>query len=139
MIEILRTHSVSYAQSVRLALEAQGIQAVLLDEQAPMYLSFAGRVRLAVAHEADYERAMEVVRSFEASASPSEVPASWQWQRWGCAGMVGGVGVLGLAGAAAEHLSRALAYGLFAMAIGLLIAGITLIVAGPRRDRQKPS
>src|SRR3989442_8014036 len=108
MKEILRTHSVSYAHSVRLALEAQGIRAVLLDEQAPMYMSFAGRVRLAVAREADYERAMELVRSFEAASSPSAVPASWRWQRWGCASMVGGGAVLVLAGAVAEHRSRAL-------------------------------
>src|SRR3989442_9433258 len=115
MKEILRTHSVSYAHSVRLALEAQGIRAVLLDEQAPMYMSFAGWVRLAVAREADYERAMEVVRAFEASSPRSAVPASWRWQRWGLVGVVCGLGVLVLDGEIAERLPRALAYGLFTL------------------------
>src|SRR3989442_13903167 len=98
MKEILRTHSVSYAHSVRLALEAQGIRAVLLDEQAPMYMSFAGRVRLAVAREADYERAMELVRSFEAASSPSAVPASGRWHRSGSAAQGGAGAVLWPAG-----------------------------------------
>ena len=56
MKELLRSHSVSYVQGLQIALEAEGIESVLLDEQAPGYLGFAGRVRLAVAHDADYER-----------------------------------------------------------------------------------
>src|SRR3989442_12659971 len=117
MKEILRTHSVSYAHSVRLALEAQGIRAVLLDEQAPMYMSFAGWVRLAVAREADYERAMEVVRAFEASSPRSAVPASWRWERWGVVGVGGGLGVLLLGGEVAQHLPGPLAVGLLTLAI----------------------
>ena len=62
--ELLRSHSVSYIQGLQIALEAQGVRAVILDEQAPAYLSFAGRVRLAVPEDADYVRAMNEMHEY---------------------------------------------------------------------------
>ena len=44
MKNLLQTHSVSWAQSVKLTLQSQGIEAVVLDENAPGYMGFAGRV-----------------------------------------------------------------------------------------------
>ena len=82
MRELLRTHSISYAQGMRLALEAQGIKAVLLDENAPGYMGFFGKVRIVVPDETDYERAMAVVRALEATTAGSAPPPSWKVQRW---------------------------------------------------------
>ena len=75
MKELLQSHSISYVQGLQIALEAEGIKAVLLDEQAPGYLGFAGRVRLAVADDGDYERAMAVVHALEPAPSPGYAPA----------------------------------------------------------------
>jgi Putative prokaryotic signal transducing protein len=136
--ELLRSHSLSYVQGLQLALEAEGIKAVLLDAQAPGYIGFAGRVRLAVARDVDYERAIEVVRALEPPSSRAEVPASWRLQRWGLAGLIAGVVMLGVGGAVAETAPRPVAYGLFVVAAGLLIFGMALVMLGPRRDRQKP-
>ena len=48
MKQLLRSHSLSYVQGLQVALEAEGIESVILDEQSLGYLGFAGRVRLAV-------------------------------------------------------------------------------------------
>jgi putative signal transducing protein len=133
--ELLRSHSVSYAQGVQIALEARGIKAVLLDEQAPGYLGFAGRVRLAVGDDADYERAMAVVRALELPRSTIGPPRSWAWQRWGL--IAGGTGFILLLGevAVANTASRAVAVVLLALAIALMVTGLVLIAVGPSRDR----
>ena len=135
--ELLRSHSVSYAQGVQLALEAQGIKAVLLDEQAPGYLGFAGRVRLAVGDDSDYDRAMAVVRALEQPRSVAETPRSWVLQRWGL--VAGGAGVVLLLSevALADTTSAATAVVLRGLALALMLAGLVLIVLGPRRDRPR--
>jgi hypothetical protein len=133
--ELLRSHSVSYVQGLRIALEAQGIRAVLLDEQAPGYLSFAGRVRLAVAQDADYERAMAIVRALELPPSPSVRPRSWVWQRWGLISGTTGFALLIVEVGVADSVPRPLVLALLAMAIGLMATGLALIALGPRRDR----
>ncbi|HMG18718.1 MAG TPA: DUF2007 domain-containing protein [Gemmatimonadales bacterium] len=61
MKNLLQTHSVSWAQSVRLALESEGSEAVVLDENAPAYMGFAGRVRVAVVKDGDLARAQSVL------------------------------------------------------------------------------
>ncbi len=116
MKDLLQTHTVSYAQSLRLA-----------------YMSFAGRVRVSVVHDEDYDRAMEVVRRFEKSRGSGAVPASWRWQRPGV--WAGGVGfvLLMVSGAVAEDLTPPLRYVLHATAVGLLATGIALVLVGLRR------
>jgi Putative prokaryotic signal transducing protein len=134
MKELLRTHSVSYAQGVQIALEAQGITAVLLDEQAPGYLGFAGRVRLAVGDDADYERAMAVVRALERPRSFDGPLRSWAWQRWGL--VAGGAGFILLLCevAVADTASAPAAAVLLSVAIALMVTGVILIAVGPSRD-----
>ena len=90
MKELLRSHSVSYLQGFQIALEGQGIKAVILDEQAPGYMGFAGRARLAVAEDEDFQRAIGIVRALEKSATDGRTPPSWALQRWGVlAGAIG--------------------------------------------------
>lgn len=135
MKEVLRSHSVSYAQGVQIALEAQGIKAVLLDEQAPGYLGFAGRVRLAVGDDADYDRAMAVIRALERPRSSIGIPRSWAWQRWGL--MAAGTGFVFFLWelALAETAETPTTYLLLGLAIALMVTGLVLIALGPRRDR----
>lgn len=139
MKEVLRSHSVSYAQGVQIALEAQGIKAVLLDEQAPGYLGFAGRVRLAVGDDADYDQAMAVIRALERPRSHIGIPRSWVWQRWGL--IAGGTGFLLLLWevAIAETAQAATTRVLLGLAIALMVTGLVLIALGPWRDRQAGS
>ena len=134
MKELLRSHSVSYVQGLRIALEAEGIRVVLLDEQAPAYFSFAGRVRLAVAQDADYERAMAIVRTLESPPSASGRPRSWVWQRWGLIGGATGFALLIVEAGVADSAPRPLVYALLTVAIGLMVIGSALIALGPSRD-----
>ena len=135
MKELLRSHSISYVQGLQIALEAEGIKAVLLDEQAPGYLGFAGRVRLAVADDGDYAQAMAVVHALEPAPAPRVRPRSWAWQRWGLISGVTGFGLLVVEAVVADSASRLLASVLLGLAIGLMAVGLALIALGPRRDR----
>lgn len=135
MKELLRSHSVSYLQGLRIALEGQGIKAVLLDEQAPGYLGFAGRARLAVAEDADYDRAIAIVHALELPPSSSPVPRSWAWQRWGLISGATGFAALMMEAFVADSASRPLRYALLGAAIGFLVVGLVLIAVGPGRDR----
>jgi len=140
MRELLRTHSISYAQGMRLALEAQGIKAVLLDENAPGYMGFFGKVRIVVPDETDYERAMAVVRALEATTAGSAPPPSWKVQRWGLiAGLVGFFGLIYSSVAISDTTPRVVVELCFAGAISLMIAGMVLVALGPRRDRPSRS
>lgn len=136
MKELLRSHSVSYARGLQIALEAQGINAVLLDEQAPGYLGFAGRVRLAVGDDEDYERAMAIVRRLELPRSAIGRPRSWAWQRRGL--VAGGAGFLLLMVevAVADTVQTTVTSLLLGVAIALMLTGLALIALGPRRDRE---
>ncbi len=140
MRELLRTHSISYAQGMRLALEAQGIKAVLLDENAPGYMGFFGKVRIVVPDETDCERAMAVVRALEAPTAGSAPPPSWKVQRWGLiAGLVGFFGLIYSSVAISDTTPRLVVELCFAGAISLMIAGMVLVALGPRRDRPSRS
>jgi lipopolysaccharide export LptBFGC system permease protein LptF len=77
--ELLQTHSLSWAEIVRLALLAEGIDATVLDAQAPGYLGFAGRVRVAVINDSELPRARHVMNQLE--AEKAQPTPSWRWQR----------------------------------------------------------
>jgi len=78
---LLQTHSVSWAQSVKLTLQSEGIDAVVLDEHAPGYMGFAGRVRVAVMNDADLERAQSILSQM--TPPPGPPPPSWRFQKRG--------------------------------------------------------
>jgi hypothetical protein len=131
MKELLQTHSVSFAESIKIALEADGIEAVLLDEQSASALSFAGRIRIAVARDADYERAMQIIREFEPAPGPP-LP-SWRWHKRGLIAL--GVGILAIFGSAQMLGSR---YQLLVAILGgvIFFSGVGLIAIGFRADRE---
>jgi Putative prokaryotic signal transducing protein len=68
MRQVLRTSSVSFAESLRVALEAEDIPAVITNENSAGIMPTA--VTVAVTDDADYERALGVLRSVEVTAPP---------------------------------------------------------------------
>jgi len=138
--ELLRTHSISYAQGIRIALEAHGINAVLLDENAPGYIGFFGKVRIVVPHDADYERAMVIVRALEAPSAGPAPPRSWKVQRWGLlTGLVGFFAFIYSSVAISDTAPRLVVELCFTVAVSLMVAGMILVALGPRRDRPSRS
>ena len=83
MKEVLRTRLLSDAESARLALEAEGIRAELLDRHSMGYAGLAGEIRVAVA-DRDADRAREILDALRPPAAASATPESWRWQRPGC-------------------------------------------------------
>jgi hypothetical protein len=81
MRNLLQTHSLSWAESVRVALRAEGIDAELFDENSPGYLGFAGRVRVVVLNDRDLPRAVQILHRLE--PRPTGPPPSWRWQKRG--------------------------------------------------------
>ena len=144
MRELLRSHSISYLEGLRIALDAHGIETVLFDQQMVGFVGFAGRVRLMVQHDADFERARSIVQGLESSASAPQPVAGWKLQRWGCVAATVGIIGLGFAGAALRDLSmRSLApslvaYGLFGLALVVIGIGLALILFGPRWAHRDP-
>ncbi len=135
MKELLRSHSISYIRGLQIALEGEGIKAAVLDEQAPGYLGFAGRARLMVVVDTDYERAMAVVQALEPPPVDRRAPRSWVWQRWGL--LAGGTGfTLLIVASVLEDTPRAARVAMLSGAIVLMVIGMVLIVLGPRRDRE---
>ncbi len=68
MRQILRTSSVSFAESLRVALEAKDIPAVMSNENSAGITPTA--ISVAVTDDADYERALAVLCSVEVTAPP---------------------------------------------------------------------
>ena len=137
MKELLRSHSLSYVQEFKARLEAEGIKTILMDEQSLGFMGFAGRVRLMVARDPDFESAIRIVRELEALTPVPQIPPSWRVQRWGCAGLVVGFALLVAGAVLAQQEPRTLGYWLFAGAVALFAIGLALIMLGPRRDRTK--
>jgi hypothetical protein len=71
--EVLSTVSQSLVESLRLGLEAEGIEAVISNYTAPGLPGVPISVR--VVHDADYDRAVAVLRGLESSVRPASSPA----------------------------------------------------------------
>jgi putative signal transducing protein len=136
---LLRTQSIAWAQGVRVALEAEGVPAAILDEHDRGALGVLGQVRVAVLNDGDYVKAQQIVARF--TPPRSLPPPSWRWQRRGL--LVLGADVL----LAAFWIARADTYqsegtepGILYYALGavvgiLFIIGMLFIILGPRADR----
>jgi hypothetical protein len=130
MKSLLQTHSISFAESVRIALEAKGISAVLLDEQSASSLSFAGRIRVAIHNDAEYGRAMRIVRQLEPSPTPP-LP-SWRWQKPGLIGLFVGALTMAVSGQMTDVRYAWVAVGVSGV---MVVGGIAMIAIGFRADR----
>ena len=90
MQDVLRTHSLSHAMSIKAALELEGIPATLFNENALGYMSLAGEIRVMVP-DVERERARALIHTLE-PAQPGKRPITraWRWERRG-------LGLIGLA------------------------------------------
>jgi putative signal transducing protein len=136
MKNLLQTHSISWAESVRLVLESEGIEAVVLDPNAPGFIGFAGRTRVAVMNDDDLPRAQEILRRIEGPKTPP--PPSWRWQKRGlfCVGLAFLL-IFVFAGTVDPDDINLLNW-ITVAACGLfLVAGFALIALGPRADKNQ--
>ena len=135
MKNLLQTHSISWAESVRLVLETEGIEAVVLDANAPGFIGFAGRARVAVLYDDDLPKAQEILRRLEPKTPQ---PPSWRWQKRGliCVGL--GFLLIFVAAATVDPEDINLLNWITVAACGLLfVAGFALIALGPRADKKE--
>ena len=88
---LLETNSLSWAHTVKIALEAVGLHAVVLDEHAHGIHAFNIRFRVAVA-----DGELTKARSIVAQITPrwTGAPPSWRIQKRGL--LLGGCGIVGL-------------------------------------------
>jgi len=135
MKNLLQTPSTSWAQSVRIALEAEGIPAVILDEYSRHGLGVATWVRVAVVNDGDHARAEAIVaRLAPPRAGPP--PPSWRWQKPGCILLVIDVVLIGVWGALLDEYGLGtLTYAVAAVVAVVFIGGLLLIMLGPRADK----
>src|SRR5947208_6699435 len=78
---LLQTQSIAWAQGVRVALEAEGIRAVILDEHDRGALGVLGGVGVAIVYDDDLARAQAVVERLRPARTGP--PPSWRWQKRG--------------------------------------------------------
>ena len=135
MRNLLETNSLSWAHTVRITLEAEGIHAVVLDELAPALHAFNIRIRVAVP-DGDLDKARAIVaRITPRSSGP---PPSWRIQKRGliCVGIGVVVGMYGL-GRLQDQGPGPLTYTLAGVGLLGVLVGFLVIALGPRADRQQ--
>ena len=135
MKNLLQTHSISWAESVRLVLETEGIEAVVLDGNAPGFIGFAGRARVAVLYDDDLPQAQAILRRLEGPKTPP--PPSWRWQKRGliCVGL--GFLLIFVAAATVDPEDNLLNWITVAASGLLFVTGFALIALGPRADKKE--
>jgi hypothetical protein len=136
MKNLLQTHSISWAESVRIVLEAEGIEAVVLDPNAPGFIGFAGRTRVAVVNDDDLPKAQEILRRLQPPKSPP--PPSWRWQKRGliCVGL-GFLLIFVFAGTVDPDDIKLINWITLAACGLLVVTGFALIALGPRADKKE--
>jgi len=136
MKNLLQTHSISWAESVRIVLESEGIDAVVLDPNAPGFIGFAGRTRVAVLNDDDLPKAQAILRTLVPPNTPP--PPSWRLQKRGliCVGVA--FLLLVVAAGTVDPDDITLVNWITLAACGLfLVAGFALIALGPRADKKE--
>jgi hypothetical protein len=141
MKEVLRTHRLGFADAARLALQAEGIDAVLFDEHALGFINLAGEIRVMVP-ESDVDWARAVLAELEPPTKAAEAPRSWRWQRLGlialATSLAGGFLAAALTTGGAPQW---IVYGALVLAVTLLLLGLILLVTGmviATRERSQP-
>ena len=136
MKSLLQTQSIAWAQGIRVALEAEGIQCKVLNEfdrgvGATPWIP----VRVVVLNDDDLERAQAVVaRIAPPKAGPP--PPSWRWQKPGCVLLVIDLVLFATWGALVDEYGLGtLTYAVAAVVVIVFIGGSLLIMLGPRADK----
>ena len=136
MKNLLQTQSIAWAQGIRVALEAEGIQCKVLNEfdrgvGAMPWIP----VRVVVLNDDDLERAQAIVaRLAPPKAGPP--PPSWRWQKPGCVLLVIDLVLFATWGALVDEYGLGtLTYAVAAVVVIVFIGGSLLIMLGPRADK----
>jgi Putative prokaryotic signal transducing protein len=134
MTVVLYTHSLSLAESVRLALLAEGIDAVMLDQSSPGTLGLAGSVRVAIVNDADAQRAARIIARLQ--PPESEPLPSWWWHKRAFVALSAAI-LLALLGAVIPGLAsiRDLRLALSAAGGFLFVGALVLLFLGYRADK----
>ena len=136
MKNLLQTQSIAWAQGIRIALEAEGIQCKVLNEfDRGLGMMPWIPVRVVVLNDDDFEHARAIVaRLAPPKAGPP--PPSWRWQKSGCILLVIDVVLVGAWGALLDKYGLGtVTYAAAAVVAIVLIGGLLLIMLGPRADK----
>jgi len=136
MITVLHTHSISWAESVRVALLGSGVEAVLLDPYSPGTLGLAGSVRVAIVNDGDLERARNIVA--ELRPPRVEAASSWWWHKRALVMFGVAFLVLFLGTRMADDSGRPLlTLGLLGFGATLFAGAIAFLLVGYRADKRR--
>jgi hypothetical protein len=134
VITVLHTHSVSWAESVRLALESEGIETAVLDPYSSNTLGLAGSVRIAIVNDHDEQRAMHVIRTLQ--PAPVETSPSWWWHKRAALAFGAALVLIYMGSSMAESERRtALALAISALGGVLFVTFVVFLLLGYRADR----
>jgi len=136
---LLQTQSIAWAQGIRVALEAEGIQCKVLNEfDRGLGMMPWIPVRVVVLNDDDLGRAQAIVaRLAPPRAGPP--PPSWRWQKPGCILLVIDLVLIGVWGALLDEYGLGtLTYAVAAVVVVVFIGGLLLIMLGPRADKGTP-
>jgi hypothetical protein len=130
MKEVVRTHQQSVADAAKVALEAEGIEAVLFDEHALASIGLAGEIRVMVP-DAALKHACAIVAKLESSRVVPEAPRSWSWQRPALILLVACVVLLFVTAIASDSdLPKPFIYGLISLSAISGLLGLVLLLIG---------
>ncbi len=136
MKTVLQTQSIAWAQGIRVALEAEGIQCKVLNEFDRGFGMMPWiPVRIVVLNDDDLGRAQAIVaRLAPPRAGPP--PPSWRWQKPGCILLVIDLVLIGAWGALLDEYGLGtLTHAVAAVVVIVFIGGLLLIMLGPRADK----
>lgn len=135
MIVVLQTHSLSLAESARVALAAEHIDAVMLDEFSPGTLGLAGSLRVAIVNDADEPMAARIVARLQPPTGKS-LP-SWWWHKRAFLALSSAI-VLSFAGMSINGSAsmRVLSLTLSSAGALLFVGAVVLLFLGYRADRR---
>jgi len=133
---LVETHSLSWAESVRLTLLANGIESIVLDQASPGTLGLMGSIRVAIVDESALPRAAKLVADLQPPRS-GPLP-SWRWHKRALVLLGTGFVFLSLGTRMAESASMPAFEFLVAVAGALMIVGgFSLVFVGYRVDKRR--
>lgn len=133
MQNLLLTHSISWAHSVKLALESEGIRAVVLDEHTVGHMGLAGQVRVAVLDDGELARAQTVLAGL---TPPFVAPPSWRWQKRGLQLLALGLVLIFVTAALFDRYEPGpIPFAALGLTTLVFVAGFVLIALGWRADK----
>lgn len=131
MLILLETRSLAWAESVRLTLLANGIEAVLLDQHSPGAM---GTVRIAIVNDSDLQPAAKLVVELQ---PPKTGPLpSWWWHKRALVLLGAGLVLVSAATPLAESVSIRPLLVTLAGAVALT-GGFILLFLGYRADSRR--